>query len=256
MLTDDRKNIVSLFDESGNALRPWAKAGFRCFAFDIENDGRVEAFEGGGSITFVYADLMPDDWRIEGSTNATIESIIALKPSFIMGFPPCTELATSGAKHFEAKWQADPDFQLRAVALARVVETVGNRTGAPWFLENPRSVLSTFWRRFNKKFDPCDFGGYLPEDDVHPRWSEYIMPRDAYAKETWLWTGNGFVMPPKRPVSPYVIEYDNGVKGSSQFAKLGGKSKKTKQIRSETPRGFAIAVFCANYLWPSWNGTK
>lgn len=254
MLTDDRKNIVSLFDESGNALRPWANAGFRCFAFDLENDGRVEAVGNrGGTITFVNADLMPDDWREAGSLNDTLRAVVALRPFFVMGFPPCTDLATSGAKHFETKWQADPDFQLRAVALARVVETVGNRPHCPRFFENPRSVISTFWRKPDYKFHPCQYGGYLPEDDVHPRWSQYIAPRDAYEKETWLWSGNGFKMPPRRDVMPVIIEYENGVKGSKQFAKLGGKSKKTKQIRSETPRGFAIAVYCANFLWSPWN---
>lgn len=46
-------------------------------------------------------------------------------------------------------------------------------------------------------------------------------------------------MPDKKPV--YVEE---GY--SLQHKKLGGKSAKTKQIRSETPRGFARAVFEAN----------
>lgn len=49
-------------------------------------------------------------------------------------------------------------------------------------------------------------------------------------------------MPPKLPV-PMVTE-PTGY--SRQHEKLGGKSAKTKQIRSETPRGFALAVFMAN----------
>jgi len=35
---------------------------------------------------------------------------------------------------------------------------------------------------------------------------------------------------------------------SDQFKKLGGKSLKTKNIRSATPRGFAKAVMIANFL--------
>ena len=46
-------------------------------------------------------------------------------------------------------------------------------------------------------------------------------------------------MPEKKPV-----EVDNGY--SDQHKKLGGKSLKTKNIRSATPREFAQAVFEAN----------
>jgi len=34
--------ILSLFDESGNALRPWAEAGFVGVAYDIINDCKKE----------------------------------------------------------------------------------------------------------------------------------------------------------------------------------------------------------------------
>jgi hypothetical protein len=236
--------IVSLFDESGLMVRPWAERGFACYCFDIENDGRIEQFPSGGSIAYVPADLMPDDWRVEGSTNATIERIIAMKPLIVFGFGPCDDLAVCGAKHFAGKRERDPDFQAKAVALWRVVETVGLRTGAPWFGENPRSCLSTLFRRFNHRFDPSDFGGYLPINDVHPTYPDIIPPRDAYTKDTWIWTGNGFVFPKRRPIDD--CGYFHG------WANLGGKSKRTKQIRSSTPRGWAIAVFQANFVDQQW----
>lgn len=231
--------IVSMFDESGLMVRPWAERGFQCFCFDILNDGRVEDFASGGRITFVEADLMPQPWNLPGSTNAAIEAIIAMNPLFVFGFGPCTELATCGAKHFDKKRAIDPDFQARAVALWRTTETVGQRTGAAWFAENPRSVLSTQYRRPDFKFDPSDFGGYLPEDDVNPLYPDIIPPRDAYTKETWIWHGNGFVVPPKRKIVD--CGYYPG------WSNLGGKSERTKRIRSTTPRGWAIAVFFANW---------
>lgn len=231
--------VLSLFDESGNMVRPWAERGFVCYCVDTENDGRVEHFASGGSIHFVNADLTPDDWRVVGSTNPAIEGLIALNPLIVFGFGPCDDLAVCGAKHFAGKRERDPDFQAKAVALWRVVETVADRVGCPWFGENPRSCLSTLFRKFNSRFDPSDYGGYLPEDDVHPRWPQYVPPRDAYTKDSWIWHGNGFVMPPRRPVPD--IGYFHG------WLELGGKSKKTKQIRSETPRGWANAVFFANW---------
>lgn len=219
--------IVSLFDESGNAVRPWAEAGHTCYCFDRLNTGAVEAFASGGSIARLYADLTDSE---------TVQRIIALKPVHVMGFPPCTDLAVSGAKHFETKAAADPLFQYKAVALCRVVETVGETCGVPWFAENPISMLATLWRKPDYYFHPWQFGGYLPVGDTHPRWPQYIVARDAYKKLTALWVGGGWKLPRLAPVAP--------AEGYSiQFKKLGGKSAKTKRIRSETPRGFAIANF-------------
>ena len=31
--------IVSLFDYTGEALKPWAEAGYECFAYDIQQPG-------------------------------------------------------------------------------------------------------------------------------------------------------------------------------------------------------------------------
>lgn len=77
--------------------------------------------------------------------------------------------------------------------------------------------------------------------EAHPKWPDYIAPRDAYPKKTCLWTGGVFVMPATLPVTP-----EDG--HSRQHLKLGGKSMKTKNIRSATPRGFARAVFEANAM--------
>ena len=36
MMTD--KIVISLYDYTGEALRPWAEAGYTCHAFDIQHD--------------------------------------------------------------------------------------------------------------------------------------------------------------------------------------------------------------------------
>jgi len=100
--------------------------------------------------------------------------------------------------------------------------------------------LSTMWRKPNFYFHPWHFGGYIDMDEAeHPLYPTYIAPRDAYPKKTGIWSGGGFNEPSKRPVCP-----EAGY--SRQHLKLGGKSAKTKNIRSATPRGFARAVFDAN----------
>ena len=224
--------VVSLFDESGNMGRPWAERGATVHCYDILNEYREEHTRGGGRIVWHNRDLMDDN---------VLKSIgLTAQPDIIFGFPPCTDLAVSGSIHFEKKRKVNPNFQEEATALARQVEKLGNLCGCPWFAENPVSVLSSMWRKPDYLFHPYEYGGYLPEDDLHPRWPEYIAPRDHYRKKTCLWAGNGFVMPPKKSLG------DPG-EDSKQHRKLGGKSAKTKQIRSETPRGFAQAVMEANY---------
>jgi hypothetical protein len=131
--------------------------------------------------------------------------------------------------------------------MAKVVQWVGTMAECPWVLENPVGALSTLWRKPDYMFDPCDYGGYISESEAnHPIWPEDIPPRDAYRKRTCYWSGNGFVMPEPRPVEPEVLTDSNGNRGSRQWKKLGGKSLRTKNIRSATPRGIAKAIFEAN----------
>lgn len=220
--------VLSLYDYTGNMVRPWMQAGADCYIVDIQHpEGLTELEPGLTAVGFSV------------HSAAIHELVDMIKPRIVFGFPPCTDLAVSGAKWFESKRQADPLFQHRAAHLAQLVEYYADYASAPWMAENPVSVLSTLWRKPDYSFHPYEYGGYLPEDDVHPEYPEIIMPRDAYPKKTCLWTGNGFVMPEKQPVP-----VDDGY--SLQHRKLGGKSLRTKNIRSATPRGFAAAVFEAN----------
>jgi hypothetical protein len=176
---------------------------------------------------------------------ATIDALIAAfrgrDVRFVMGWPVCTDMAVSGAAHFAKKRVADPDFQTKAAGYAMDCARLAETLGVPYMVENPVSVLSTLWRKPDHTFHPFEFGGYIPADQgAHPTWPDYIAPFDAYSKKTCLWTGGGFVMPDRKPV-----ECDS-FGSSTQHRKLGGKSMKTKNIRSATPRGFARAIFEAN----------
>lgn len=242
--------VLSFYDYTGEAVRPWAEAGYHGICYDIQHPTtkRVERLPSGGKIEYVHADLHdPTTW----DTLAIQWRPAGRSVAMIFGFPVCTDLAVSGAKHFERKRQADPDFQIKAANHAKRIALFAHQIGdRPYMVENPVSVLSTLWRKPDHSFNPCDFGGYLPEDDQHPRWPEVIPARDAYTKKTCLWTGNGFVMPEGDPVEPIQVSYQKAdgtvTTGSPQFGKLGGKSAKTKNIRSATPRGFARAVYLAN----------
>ena len=231
-----RDIIISLYDYTGEAVRPWAEAGYTCVCFDIQHSRTSPVIDlnvgyGGGSILYLHADLHDRE----------ILSEIALqyrdRVAFLMAFPVCTDLAVSGAAHFENKVWNDPLVQEKAADHARWCSVVAESLGCPYFVENPVSRLATLWRKPDHTFHPYEYGGYIPLYQAkHPKWPEYIADRDAYPKKTCLWTGGGFRMPPKHPV-----DCPKGY--STQHKKLGGKSMKTKNIRSATPRGFARAVF-------------
>jgi hypothetical protein len=235
----DKGIVISLYDYTGEALKPWAEAGYSCFAFDIQHPsaGGLVLYDGGGSIHYRYADL--HDKRSLWNLQQRFQNKDVV---FAMAFPVCTDLAVSGAAHFKRKAEKDPDFQTKAASYAVWCGDLFDKLGVPYFIENPVSRLATLWRKPDYSFHPYEYGGYIPEGEAeHPTWPEYIAPRDAYPKKTCLWTGNGFKLPVKLHV-PVEEGY------SRQHKMLGGKSMRTKNIRSATPRGFARAVFYANQM--------
>ena len=75
---------------------------------------------------------------------------------------------------------------------------------------------------------------------VHPLFPDVIPARDNYSKKTGLWCIGGAAAPigdttAVRPVGD-----------SPLHTKLGGKSARTKYIRSLTPRGLALGVYHSN----------
>jgi len=231
--------VLSLYDYTGEAVKPWALAGYECHCYDIQHTDTTVEYSGGGSIHYKYADLHSDETMLELLSKYSTKDVV-----FGMAFPVCTDLAVSGSRHFAAKSKANPNFQTEAAGHAIICSNLFSELGVPFFVENPVSVLSTIWRKPNYIFNPCDFGGYISYADAkHPQWPQYIPPFDAYKKKTCLWTGGGFSMPTKVAVEPVAYQGDGY---SPAIMKLGGKSQRTKNIRSATPRGFSIAVFEAN----------
>jgi hypothetical protein len=197
--------VVSLCDLTGAFVRPWAAAGFECYCVDTQHSIRRERVD--GRIHYVWGDVR--SW----SPPAPV--------AFLAAFPPCTHLAVSGARDWKTKGLP----MLRdALDLFNACDQVARWSGAPYFIENPVGALSSHHRKPDHTFNPCDFGGYLDP------------PGDSYTKKTCLWVGNGFVMPPKRPVQP--------TEGSRTLSIPSGPER--TNLRSATPAGFAQAVFNAN----------
>lgn len=220
--------VICLCDLSGIMAAPWVDMGYQAVLVDPQHGE-----DSNNGVTLKLAGTIQDKL-------AALSLIIRNeKVVFVAGFPPCTDVAVSGAAHFARKAEEDPHNQAKAALVAEQCRMIGELSGAPWFFENPVSVFSSIFGKPNYSFHPYEYGGYLPQDDTHPEYPGYIAARDAYPKKTCLWTGGGFIMPDKMPV-------DCPAGFSAQHTQLGGKSLKTKNIRSATPRGFAMAVCLAN----------
>lgn len=225
-----RKHVVCLYEQNGFSALDWAREGYDVYCYDILTQKTTVRFIGQGRIIFMHWDAR--------DAIATAELIERHKgqTALTLAFPPCDDLDVSGAGWFASKAEKDPDFQKKAMELVFIGRDVAEALEAPYAIENPVSRISSLWRKPDHTFHPYEYGGYLPSDDQHPLFPEYIAPRDAYPKKTCYWTGNGFSMPLKKPVSA-----PDGY--SQQHKKLGGKSAKTKRIRSMSPRGIARAIF-------------
>lgn len=218
------KNIaLFLCDFTGVMAQPWLEAGYDCILVDPQHpagssyrwfdDKRENAVTRIGHIID-----SPWVWsKIRDALNT--HNIV-----FVAGFPPCTDLAVSGARWFEEKRKADPAVQFKAMQVVHECRVIGELSGAPWMIENPVSQISTLWRKPDHSFHPYQFSNYCESDN--------------YTKKTCLWTGGGFVMP-KESRNRFIGEPDDRIHKAPP-----GEGR--ANFRSATPAGFAMAVFLAN----------
>lgn len=208
------KTVISLCDLTGNMTRPWVDAGYRALLVDPQHGtSRI------GERVTKFAGTVEDVMDFAGHLIRTGDV------AMVFGFPPCTDMAVSGARWFKAKHEADKLFQAKAVMVAEQCRTIGRLSGAPYMVENPVSVLASAFGKPQHTFHPADYTTYEPGDN--------------YTKKTCLWTGGGFVMPAPAK-DPSLGAPDNRI----HFASPGPERA---NFRSATPMGFARAVFDANH---------
>lgn len=198
----DRPVAIFLCSRTDIMARPWADAGIECICVDTQHSIRKDRRE--GNITFVWGDVR--SWYPPAGTC----------PIFVAAFTPCTELAVSGARDHQKKrgWMLADALQLFDSAMM-----AAEWSGAPFMLENSVGRLSTHRRKPDYYFQPWEYG-------------------DPWFKQTCIWAGNGFVMPPKQFTEP--------PEGTTEKIWKMAPSDDRADLRAETPPGFARAVFEAN----------
>lgn len=136
----------------------------------------------------------------------------------VLAAPPCTDFAGSGAQYWPAKDQ-DGRTAASLALVDKTLEIISWTNPQWWALENPVGRLQKLRPQLGQPwyFQPHWFG-------------------DAYTKKTGLWGTFNRALP-RCDVEP---------DPNSWIMKLGGKSERTKELRSMTPLGFAEAFYLAN----------
>lgn len=136
----------------------------------------------------------------------------------ILAAPPCTDFSSSGAQYWKQK---DEDGRTAAsLALVdKTLEIISWFSPQFWAIENPVGRLSKLRPQLGQ---PWYF---------QPHWYG-----DPYTKKTGLWGVFNKDLP-RCDVEP---------DPNNWIMRLGGKSEKTKELRSMTPLGFAKAFYEAN----------
>lgn len=205
--------ILCLCDRTGNFAEPWVTFGYTAVLVDPQHT----SFGDRPGYVQVPATVLEalDVIKFFISTG---------RVEFVVGFPPCTDVAVSGARWWQEKREADPYFQARAAIVAEQCRMIGELSGAPWIIENPVSAFSSILGDPDFIFHPYEFNKYEQNDN--------------YTKTTCLWCGNGFVMP--RP------ERQGGIPKPDNRIFTASPSEDRGDVRAVTPLGFARAVFLAN----------
>jgi len=211
-----KKLLLSIFDRTGNASRPYREdPNWEVIQIDIQN-----------GIDYLSFDVETE-----------LESFFVRNGHYpkvgVIAMVPCTHDAVSGAKHFAIKdatgiTQAETDPLVNK--LKDDIDYL-KREGILlfWQIENPRTRLHKrhpWIGPITQRFNPCDFAGYDPVPD-----------NSRYNKDTWLF-GEFNKMIPKPMTAIY--------KESPIWSKYGGKSLRTKNARSISPLGFCYAFHQAN----------
>jgi site-specific DNA-cytosine methylase len=220
-------NVLSLFDYTGNWPYYYKQAGHYVKLIDIKHGDDI--------LTWKF-------WQERRHYDVVLAAF------------PCTEFSVSGAQYWKQK-----DEDGRTADALRLVEVTTeillHFSPEIWALENPvgrirrmfrgeyrdgephlniNPVVQNWLRQPKLIFNPCEYGGWLEPEG------------DKYTKRTLIW--GEFNELQKKEVEPEFLIASNGDKYSPIHMNTGGKSERTKELRSATPMGFARAFYEANHF--------
>lgn len=237
--------ILSLFDYTGSWPGIFADRGYDVWCWDLQHGNDIFTFD---------------------SCETTLDIIDFCNG--ILAAIPCTDFSGAGAQYWPAK-DADGRTQMSMALVNRTLALVDlfwptdpDYDGSFfWTIENPVGRIHKLFPQLGSGwyFHPWEYAGHLNLSDSDHNELDRIRRKDAvgvtmdeamfvlqcnaYTKKTGLWGSFN------RDLQKSPIEPVRCCKQGSPLMMLGGKSMKTKNIRSATPQGFAKAFFEANDGW-------
>lgn len=174
----------------------------------------------------VSCDLEPTEgnprWHYQGDM---FDIIRPGRWDLLIAFPPCTHLATSGARHFLVK-QADGRQQAALDFVARITHAPVARIA----IENPVGILSSVWRKPDQLIHPWQFG-------------------QPYTKRTCLWLKGLPPLVPQRHAKPITRPWVGGDRRDVVDRAAGGYALGTHRNVRERSRTFAGIAWSMAMQW-------
>lgn len=117
-----------------------------------ESQEVTKAFRAQGHEAY-SCDILPcsggrPEWHIQGD----VIPLLSKKWDMVIAFPPCTDLASSGARWFAEK-RSDGRQQKSIEFFMRFT-----RLDCPWAIENPVGIMSNIYRKPDQIIQPWEFG--------------------------------------------------------------------------------------------------
>lgn len=215
-----KMNVLVACEESQEVCKAFREKGHNAFSCDIV------PCSGGHPEWHIFQDVLP---LLNGrgsfrTMDGEMHYVIG-RWDMIIAFPPCTDLAASGAMHF-AKKREDGRQQKSIDFFMRVV----NADCVKIAIENPIGIMSTKYRKPDQIIQPYQYGH-------HAR------------KSTCLWLKNLPLLIPTDVVSPGEIDKHGFSRGASlDYATdengkiLRWNDPRTAKLRSKTFHGVAVAM--------------
>ncbi len=225
-------NILVACEESQRVCKAFRDKGHRAFSCDIQQ------CSGGHPEWHIQGDVIPllnGNCEFTTADTHTHTHTQVGEWDMIIAFPPCTDLAVSGARHFEKK-RLNGSQRASIEFFCKFLEAKCDKV----MIENPVNIISGEYVKEHFP-DLCEKYNLpiKPTQHIQPFWFG-----EPIRKKTCYWLKGLPKLKPTNVVEPEIIEYTrkDGRKTTFSKAHCIGLGKDRSKTRSKTAIGIAQAI--------------